>query len=209
MRNHDGPYYFGGDSQKQAEFDSAIDELVATTEFSVFGVGIRKTGFSKDFVATGIDPYLPTDAYTVAIEMLLERYVDYLAHHPSNFLGRIIFESQGPKEDAFHQLGYARLLLDGTQWVPDSAFRNWLETGLRFTPKSGSDPMELADMFSRELFEWVRGGCQVQPKRWNLFSKKIYIRGDGMRGKFGIKIFPDSDIHDIIEMHRKGFGISQ
>ncbi|MYC07988.1 MAG: DUF3800 domain-containing protein [Chloroflexi bacterium] len=112
------------------------------------------------------------------------------------------FESQGPKEDAEHQLEYARLLLDGTQWVPSSAFRNWLETGMRFAPKSNSHPMELSDMFSRDLYEWVRGECGIKPYRWEVFEKKIYCRDDGMRGKFGVKIFPDSDIRDKIEVHR-------
>lgn len=108
-------------------------------------------------------------------------------------------------EDAFHQLEYARTLLEGSQWVPDSAFRNWLEPGLQFTPKQGSDPTELADMLSREIYEWIRSGCAVAPLRWNLFSRRIYCRGDGQMGKFGVKVFPDSDIRDRIEAHRVVF----
>lgn len=92
------------------------------------------------------------------------------------------FESQGPKEDAEHQMEYARLLLDGSQWIADASFRNWLETGLRFVPKSGSHPMELADMLSRELFEWIRDGCITQHGRWDLFNRKIYCRGDALMG---------------------------
>lgn len=57
-------------------------------------------------------------------------------------------------------------------------------------------------MLSRDLFEWIRGGCAVAPKRWDLFSDKIYCRGDGSRGKFGVKIFPDSDVRELIEAHR-------
>ena len=202
MREHDGPYYFGGNESRQREFDDAIDHLVDDTKCVVFGVGVRKWGFEREFVETGLDPYLPTDAYAVAISMLLERYLDYLAHCATEALGRITFESQGPKEDAEHQLEYARLLLEGTQWVSASSFRNWLETGLRFTPKSGSDPMELADMFSRDLYEWIRDGCQQSPKRWDLFSRKIYCRGDGMMGKFGVKVFPDSEVREHVEAHR-------
>lgn len=205
MRQHVGPYYFGGDTERQREFDQAIERLINETEFTVFGVGIRKRAFKKEFVDTGIDPYLPADAYAVAIIMLLERYVDFLAFNPSKRLGQVSFESQGPKEDAYHQLEYARTILDGSQWVPDSAFRNWLEPGLRFTVKQGSSPAELADMCARTLYEWIRATCRWNPKRWAVLSRKVYCRGDGMSGKFGVKVFPDSDIRRRIEDHRRRY----
>jgi len=203
MRCRENLYYFGGNEQEQSDFDQAIDQLVRGTPFVAFGVGVRKEAFADEFVKSRIDPYLPADAYPLAIMMLLERYIDFLAFSSGDKrLGRVTFESIGPREDAYHQLEYARLLLDGTQWVPDKAFRSWLETGLRFEPKAGSHPLELADMFSRDLYEWVRGDCDVVPKRWGLFSEKIYCRGDGLSGKFGVKVFPDSDIRDRIEAHR-------
>lgn len=204
MRNREGPYYFDGDEGRQAEFDQAVDRLVEETDFVAFGV--RKELFAEDFVETSVDPYLPTDVYALAIIMLLERYIDFLSSSAPKRLGRVTFESQGPLEDAYHQLEYARTLIDGSQWVPDSAFRSWLETGPRFTTKSGSDPMELADMMSRDLHEWVRGECANTPKRWDLLSRKIHRRGDGRMGKFGVKVFPDSDIRDAIEAHRARCG---
>lgn len=76
MRNHNGEYYFEGDLGKQSAFDAAIDRLIDETDFTVFGVGIRKNAFQEQFVDTGVDPYLPTDAYAVAIILLMERYVD-------------------------------------------------------------------------------------------------------------------------------------
>ena len=205
MRQHRSLYHFKGDKQRQEEFDEAIGRLLSETEFTVFGVGIRKGAFQEEFITTGIDPYLPTDVYTVAIIMLLERYVDFLAFSPSKRLGQVSFESQGAKEDAYHQLEYARTILDGTQWVPDSAFRNWLEPGLRFTVKEGSSPSELADICARTLFEWLGGTCQTNPVRWASLSSRIYCRDDGMSGKFGVKIFPDSDIRDRIEDHRRQY----
>lgn len=175
---------------------------MAESEFTLFGVAIRKVEFAQ-FVALDDDPYLPPDPYSVSIHMLLERYVDYLATRGDDALGSVTFESVGPREDAEHHRDYLELLLDGTQWVQDAAFRNWLTTGCEFTRKQGSDPMELADMFSRDLFEWARGGCgKVTPRRWHVWQPKIYSRGDSMMGKFGIKVFPDSDIRARIEGHR-------
>jgi len=202
-------YHFGGDADRQQEFDLALDGLVERSKFVAFGVGVRKAPFQKEFVETGIDPYLPTDVYPLAILLLTERYIDFLAHEPESRFGRVTFESQGPLEDAYHQFEYARVLMRGSQFVPDSSFRNWLETGLRFEPKPhASDPMELADMLSRDLYEWIKDDCSGTPKRWELFSAKIYCRGDGTMGKFGVKVFPDSDIRDIIDAHRMRCGAS-
>lgn len=138
MRHREGPYYFSGDEKRQSEFDEAIDGLIRLTPFVAFGVGVRKEAFADEFTRTGVDPYLPTDVYALSIMMLLERYIDFLSSGDTKRFGRVTFESIGPREDAEHQLEYARTLLDGSQWVPDSAFRSWLETGLRFEPKKGS-----------------------------------------------------------------------
>lgn len=202
MRNRERRFYFAGDSDRQTEFDAAVTELVAGTEFAAFGVAVRKDAFQAEFSDAGLDPYLPTDSYAVAIQILLERYLDYLAHKADTPMASVTLESIGPKEDALHQRDYVDTLLHGTQWVADSSFRNFLETGVRFARKDGSSPIELADMLARDLFEWVRAGCVGQPGRWGLFSARIHCRGDGSRGKFGIKVFPDSDIRAAIEAHR-------
>ena len=203
MRHHDGDYHFDGDMSRQAEFDAAIDQLIRDTRFKVFGVGIRKGAFAE-FMSKGDDPYLPFDVYAVAIQMLLERFVDFRA---SNLEERtrtvVLLEAQGPREDAEHQRVYADVLLHGTQWVPDAAFQQWLETGVRFPTKHGSDPMELADMVSRDIYEWLESGCLGKPGRWAMFSDRMYSRGDRMQGKFGIKVFPDADLREVIEAHRR------
>ena len=206
MRRHNEAYSFGGDIVKQREFDDAVDRLIDDTDFTVFGVGIRKNDFQQQFMDTGNDPYLPTDVYAVAIVLLLERYIDYMATAKSERIGRVTLESQGSREDADHQMEYARLLISGSQWVAPAAFRSWLETGLRFVPKRGSEPTELADMASRDLYEWVRSGCTGNPARWEKLSRKVYCRGDGQMGKFGIKVFPDHDIRDRVETHRRQYG---
>lgn len=208
MRERRDWFAFGNDIARQEKFDRAIENLLETTDFQVFGVGVRKEAFQRQFVDVGLDPYLPTDVYALAITLLLERYVDFLSSQSTPRLSSVIFESQGTLEDATHQLEYARVLVDGSQWVAGNSFRLWLEPGLTFRPKSGSDPMEIADMFARDLFEWIRSECVDTPKRWDLFSKKIYFRGDGLMGKFGVKIFPDSDIRERIDAHRVKCGVT-
>lgn len=139
VRNHHERFSLGGSADRQRALCEAIDELVATTPFRLFGVAVRKHAFSA-FVGGEEDPYIPPDLYAVAIQLLLERYVDYLATRGDNPMGRVTFESVGPREDAEHQREYADLLLHGTQWVPDSAFRNWLIAGLRLHAQARQRP---------------------------------------------------------------------
>ena len=203
IRHRKQIFSFGGDDNRYTEFVDALENLIARTPFVVFGAAIRKDAFVKEFVESGIDPYLPTDPYAVAITILLERYVDYLlTSSDRRRLGRVTFESQGPREDAEHQAQFARLLLDGTQWVPESSFQQAIQPGANFVTKSGSDPVELADIFVRDLYEWARSGCREIPARWGIFTSKMYCRDDGRSGKFGVKVFPDSDIRELIQAHR-------
>lgn len=199
-------YSFNGNSDKQHRFDVVIRQLIETTQFHAFGVVVRKEAFKDEFLETQIDPYLPTDCYSLAITLLFERCADALGVSFPRSIGRVQFESQGPREDAYHQLEFARLLLEGSQWVSEKAFRSLFETGLKFMPKQGSDPGELADFFARELFEWVSSDCRTPPKWWDVFNRKVYCREDGGQGKFGVKVFPDSDIRERIEAHRRRCG---
>lgn len=194
MRKRSGMYRFQGDLELQRAFAGEFAALVNATPFVAFGVGIRKQAFAQDFASTGLDPYLPTKLYDLALMLLLERFVDYMAYKEPRHIGRVHLESIGSLEDAEHQAAYADLLLHGTQWVSDSVFRSWLETGCRFSPKTGSNPAELADLVAREVFEYTRSDGQESPCQWSVIGPKFYLREDGLAGKFGLKIFPDSDI---------------
>lgn len=63
--------------------------------------------------------------------------------------------------------------------------------------------MELADLVARELYEWVYSGCQSNSDLWQCLSRKIYVRDSGLRGTFGVKVFPDYDVREHILMHRR------
>ena len=77
---------------------------------------------------------------------------------------------------------------------------------VRYTPKRASAVMELADIVAREVCERARSGCTVEPKFWDVVSPRFYARGDFSMGKFGLKIFPDRNIRDLVEAHRERFG---
>lgn len=202
MRKHNDDFSFGGDPKRREEFDDAFRKLVEDTKFVAFGVGIRKAQFKDQFIETNIDPYLPKNVYDLAIMLMLERFVDYLATNTERRLGRVHLESIGSLEDAKHQSSYADLLVHGTQFVSDGSFQSWVEAGCRFSPKQGSNPAELADLIAREVFEWTRSNCTVRPPYWDVLNSKCYLRGDGCYGKFGFKVFPSHDILADVLAHR-------
>lgn len=50
IRTRDGPYRFGGNAQRQAEFEEELAALIDDTKFVAFGAAIRKDVFDKEFV---------------------------------------------------------------------------------------------------------------------------------------------------------------
>ena len=201
LRRSRPPLSFAGDRHRQRAFVEAVDDLVSETNFTAFAVGIRKWALAADGSAP--NPYLPSGVYEIAMHLLLERYVDYLAHEGQDCRGRVTLEAQESREDAEHHRAYVELLLEGTQWVPDGAFRSYLETGLRFTGKRGSHPTELSDMLARDVFEWIRSDCLQEPRRRQIFEAKFYRRGDLRMGKYGLKVFPADDAAEQVEAQRE------
>lgn len=206
VRKHDGLFYFGGDQGAQDAFHHDYVKVLNGLDFVVFGSAVRKASLTGPILLKSADHYFPSDTYGIAIHLLMERYTDYIATRPDRTVGKIFFEAQGPKEDASHQLEYARLLVNGTQWVAATEFQHLLQPGVAFLPKKSCHPMELADLVAREIFEWVGSDCAQRSNMWNMLSAKIYRRDDRLRGKFGVKIFPDSDIREQIVAHRQNRG---
>lgn len=203
MRRGEEPFHFLGNDKERARLSNAVNLLVTEADFTAFGVGIRKRELFKNAIPSLTDPYLPTDPYPLALHLLLERFVDFLAYHPNRPRATIVMESQAAHLDALHQLTVAETVAKGTQYVSPQGFERFVRPGVEFVRKRGSHPTELADMLARDVFEWIKGDCAGEPLRWALFDQKLYRRGDLRRGKFGLKIFPDSDIRRRIEENRR------
>jgi len=190
-------FAFGNDACIQAAFRQELDRLVASTDFRLLGAVIRKDKLAQ-LLSEGTEfPNLPPGLYEMALTFLAERFVDML--HADQVLkpcGRLVFESIGNLEDALHQRAFADLLIHGTEFVSDGCFRGWLRPGCEFRTKDGSHPIELADLAARALLNWTRAGFSIDHTFLNLWGPKISTRDEVERGKFGIKVFPDTDIRD-------------
>jgi hypothetical protein len=202
MRHRRESWDFGGLVHLQQEFEAELASLLSETDYVLFAVGIRKNGFECEFRSTGIDPCIPTDVYVAAIMLFLERAVDYVRYLPKRSIGKLVFESQQTNIDLFHQQEFCRICREGTRFMPPHDFQHHLEAGCGFVPKQNSHPTEISDIVSRDIFEWMRDGFTKQPKYWDAYKNKFYVRDDGNRGKCGLKVFPGSDILEVIAAAR-------
>jgi hypothetical protein len=190
-------FAFGDDESVQAAFRQDLDSLVVSTDFHLLGSIIRKDKLSQ-LLGEGTEfPNLPPGLYEMTLTFLAERFVDMLhADQALKPCGRLIFESIGNLEDALHQRAFADLLIHGTEFVSEGCFRGWLRPGCEFRTKRGSHPIELADLAARALLNWTRADFPIEHPFLNLWGPKISTREEVERGKFGIKVFPDSDIRE-------------
>ena len=210
IRRAKDEFHFNGNEKKQERFRAAVDDLIRRTEFAAFGVGIRKQHFQEQYVDTGQDPWLPRDIYALALHLLLERYLDYLNSDDTMPVGTITLDAQWRKADAEHQLAIAETLVHGTRFISGRPFQQDILPGVSFLYKTeqSSHPLELSDRVARDVYEWIREDCQSTRRlggSLDVISEKFYRRGDLKQGKFGLKVFPDSDIRDRIEAHRDRF----
>jgi hypothetical protein len=82
----------------------------------------------------------------------MERLVMVLDSKYNGARAHVVAEARGPKEDAFIQYEYVRLLLDGTSYIKESWFRQRLTASITFkTKKDNCTGLELADLLARPL----------------------------------------------------------
>lgn len=203
MRYRQGKFSFEQDHVKQRAFFEALGQLVDEAEFVAFGVGIRKAELVRLAEAEPEIRPFQIDVYGVAIHLMTEHFVEYLAPRSKRpARGAFVFEAQTRPEDARHQRSLIETLLGGSPGIAQPAFVRHIEPGARFVPKQGSHPTELADMLARDIFEWLKSDCTTEPARWPIWRRKFFVRDDLAGGKFGLTVFPDADIRQQIEDDR-------
>lgn len=201
-------FAFGEDEIRQEEFRECVLRLVQDTPFRLFGAIIRKDVLVTDIESGETFGNLPPGLYEMALTFVAERFVDAL-HADSELkpCGKLVFESIGNLEDALHQRAFADLLIHGSEFVSGGCFRGWLRPGCEFKSKSGTHPLELADLAARSMLTWMRDGRPVEHEFRRIWAPKIATREEVERGRFGVKIFPDHDIRDeIVELRKKILG---
>ena len=193
-----------------SELEQALEELVEQTEFTAFGIIIQKWVFFQEFTDPGKDPFLPRETYDLALHLLLERFVSFLASAPDAPIGSIALEYQGPEQNARHQLSIAETIAYGTRWVSPEPLQRDIRPGVEFLRKQPSHPLELSDVLANFLYRLARDEFGQLPrlrrgsstKLWGAFCRKFYQEGDLRQGKFGLKVFPTGRLDGWLDQFR-------
>ncbi len=140
MRRREAQFNFGGNEAKRIGFEAAVNHLVSEAEFAAFAVGIRKRALADGATDLPEISHLPLLPYPLALHLLLERFVDYLAYLPGRPRASIIMESQQSHLDALHQLTVAETIAYGTRYVSSRGFQNFLNPGVSFVENEAPIP---------------------------------------------------------------------
>jgi len=191
-----GAFWFDGDTLKRDRAATALGEVISKLDFKMATVIVRREAYLELFGHAGMDSTLPNDIYHMALDFLCERLVMGLHLETDDRRGQLVAESRGPKEDALLQYEFARLLLYGTSYVPDTWFRHQLLPGIKFETKDARlAGLELADILGRSCVEKVMAPT-VSPLWWREGSPKLFQSRETKNSPLGMKIVPWADEYD-------------
>jgi hypothetical protein len=205
VRTRSGRFYDADPARAQAKIDS-LDKRLQSLPFTCIASAIDKRRFSEMYPSGQVDDFLPTSAYLMCVDFIMERFTHFLCHAGNGAQGSVRAESRGLREDAEVHHEYLRLHLEGTQFCSGSQFRGYLRPFIQFERKDGnSTGLQVADLMARPLADKILdpGGT---PARWEVVASKLYDGTQGRRSSYGFKIFPATDVDLFDEYSDKANG---
>lgn len=183
IRKHRGAFSFLGNEVKRQEFYAAINELIATLDFTIIAVVILKKAHLDHYGDGARHPY------HLSLEFIMERYSMLMNRKGRNSEGYMIAESRGLKEDALLKNQYFNLKRFGTRFQPTlgniSSF--WMEK-----KTANIAGLQIADLVAYPIAAKVLRP-DLEQKAFDVVIGKLdkasASKGSGILG-YGLKIFP-------------------
>ncbi len=192
VRTRSGLFYDPNIARSQARI-SALDKRLESLPFTCIAAVIDKTRFRALYPEGKVDDFLPTSAYLMCVDFIMERFTHFLCHVGGGAQGAVHAESRGLREDALVHHEYIRLHLEGTQFCSESQFRGYLRPAIQFERKDGnSSGLQIADLMARPIADKILHPVS-SPERWGIVAAKLYDGAQGRRSSYGLKIFPASE----------------
>jgi hypothetical protein len=190
IRRGDRP--FGG--LGRAALLESLNAAVASLDFTVIAITIRRAEYG-DLVGAGpLDASLPAQLFLMSLDFLFERIVMALDERFNGGRARVVAESRGSREDALLQYEFARLHLEGTSYISSAWFRQELHPGITFEGKGGTyaTGLQLADLAARPCAEKIVDPAST-PDRWPEIRSKLCPGKETKNSILGLKILPWAD----------------
>ncbi|MGH7966399.1 MAG: DUF3800 domain-containing protein [Candidatus Binatia bacterium] len=186
-------WFYDADPAKTEARITALNARLRSLPFSCIAATIDKIRFIEMYPEGKVDDFLPTSAYLMCVDFIMERFTHFLCHVGNGAQGTVRAESRGLKEDAEVHHEYIRLHLEGTQFCSESQFRGYLRPSIQFERKDGnSSGLQVADLMARPIADKVLNP-NASPERWDIVASKLYDGTQGRRSSYGLKIFPASE----------------
>ena len=169
------------DLEKKKYFIESINNVMKSSNFSVFASAIKKDLYIKQFGK------LSNDVYELSLSFIIERAIFYLDDIKGiNKELEIIIEKRGHKEDKKLEEHFQRLIARGTGFVNAERLKNYKLKIIFKSKKENINGLQLADLVAYPVARYA-----IEPKRANpafdLIESKIYTKNGK---KYGLKIYP-------------------
>ena len=189
VRTRSGLFYDPDANRSRARM-AALYRRLESLPFTCIAAAIDKTRFRAIYPEGRVDDFLPTSAYLMCVDFIMERFTHFLCHVGRGAQGTVRAESRGLREDALVHHEYIRLHLEGTQFCSESQFRGYLRPAIQFERKDGnSTGLQSADLMARPIADKILDPSS-SPERWGIAAAKLYDGTQNRRSSYGLKIFP-------------------
>lgn len=159
------PFDFGGDSQKQADFELGFNQLLRRLDFTIITTAIDKRHWQSEHTTW-------PDLYGKALRLCLERTYYFLSdRRQSELLTQVRIESRGKKENRLLQKAFQRICAGENALArPLGCFE------LTFAPKNRNDSgLQIADRTAHPIGRHIIS--PDQPNRaWDLLVEPKLCR---------------------------------
>lgn len=194
IRKHRGAFSFLGNEAKRQEFYAAINELIATLDFTVIAVVILKQAHLDHYGDGARHPY------HLSLEFIMERYSMLMNRKGKGVEGYMMAESRGLKEDTLLKGQFSNLKRFGTRYQPNfgniSTF--WMEK-----KTANIAGLQIADLIAYPIAAKILRS-DLEQKAFDVvigkLDKALASKGGGILG-YGLKIFPQPTLE-----HYNAFG---
>ena len=185
------PFQSLRDDSIREEFNKSILELFSKAEYTVITVVIDKQELNLKYEKSW--KYEP---YHYCLAVLLERYALFLKRN--NFVGDVMAESRGGKEDTRLKKSFKKLYDDGTDFIDSTTFQKYLTScELKIKPKKNNIAgLQLCDLLAHpSRREILLENNKMSDNRKDLMAEKICkileTKYDKVSGKvYGKKLLP-------------------
>ena len=181
IRKCDNEFQILFDQEIKREFYAAINDLVATSDYTIITSAINKANHIKQYGK------LASDVYEIALSFIVERSVFLLDDTPDkpHHLD-IVIEQRGKREDTRLHEHFQRLYSRGTGYITPERIQTYCQS-IAFRSKAEDESgLQLADLIAYPVARYVLDPRRANPA-FDVLEPKIYAR-KGHR--YGLKVFP-------------------